>query len=423
MKEHDAGKDSAGRTLSATLFFTGFEGREDPDQLDEAEDGDSTDTPRPQTPAERDTAVTFRPDGEDFGLSGYGSCNRYEYWRVVREADAIVQVDRLTSICNDGHGMSGVGEDVVTIGPNAIEISSSGGSSWRWGGTTRYSLSPFQRLSESSDGYWTMANNHTASTLDYATFSGTTKWSAPLCDAGSAPNASDEPSDPDYEHLWIPTLPLDPALTTGAWKTTSLAECATRVDATAKPGYLLSGTPGTPEDGRMRVVATPDGVVLIEIDDDKIVGPTARPETTDHLEVWTGIAPSWDDTCISVDPADRVMRSWNVRLSDGKVTAGHGKPPVQDLAIERIADPSGTIRFRLQVDPVRGLTLVHADNDDGSKLERRVATSLLVEGHPETLGRIASPTDIFACVAKSGVLTREMRIEPFEQDPPLTEDR
>ena len=108
-------------------------------------------------------------------------------------------------------------------------------------------------------------------------------------------------------------------------------------------------------------------------------------------------------------PDTKGVLAWDVRVADGKVTAGFGKPPVKDLLVERATDPDGTVRFKLGLPAGKqAVTIAYADSDGGGKIERRIATSALSEGRVQTLGKLAGAADHVRCAAQDGGLVPEL---------------
>lgn len=412
VKEHPAGKDANGRALSAALFFVGVN-----DLRAEAEDASQGgaadpeagegDPPAPDTVPPSDPNLTLESNGATFGVGSYDSCFEYEYWRIVRDGSHIVEADRVAEICNDGHGAAGLGEDSVTVGPNSIEVSTSGGSAWRWAEATRYSLSPFVRKLQMWSGYWSMAHNHERGQIDWESLTGDTTWYSPPCDeSGAVPEPPEDgpPASSEHAHLWIPSLPLDPAFLANGWKTTRLDRCAASIDAAGVTGYLLSGKEGTAADSQLRILAAEGGALFVEVVDDTVVAE-------DRLEVWVGPpVPTFSEHCI--DPTTTGVFSWNVRVTDARVTAGFGKPAPTSLTAERADDPSGAVRFRLVPPPLqKALTIAYADSDGGKKIERRIATSRLVDGRLATMGSLSPAGEHLSCTVKDGALVPQIRPE------------
>lgn len=407
VKEHTAGTDAQGRSLSAVLFYLGQETDEEP-AAEPKQDGPNVD-PNAEDEApinDRDATVAFEPNGERFEALTFGTCVRYEYWRVVRSGDQIVEANRLAPICNDGHGASGIGEDVVTVGPNSFTHSFNGGAGDRWDSTLTVSLSPFVRTHESWAEYSAIDTSRQETRVDWTRFSGTTTWFTPDCDENMEPKEGDG----EYSYAWIPQLKLDPSFVdAGGWKQTALGDCAVSINGAGAGGYVISGKAGDPSDASMRLVASQTGAVFVEVEDDKIVGSAASVKTSDHLEVWyANEAVARGASCS--DPSLKTMVSWNITLADGKVSPGFGKPKVADLSVEQVRDPKGFTRFRFGIGNGHALTFVYADTDDGKRVERRIATSSFVDGKHATLGELEHEVTLAQCGAQNGALAR--RVEP-----------
>lgn len=415
VREHDAGRDANKRALSVALFFVGAPEGTSPDAGGEAADEPDTQALEraergPLSPQERDPGLQLDHSGDRFSMSQPYTCFAYEYWRIVREGDVIVAGDKITDICNDGHGAAGMGEDEVLVSPNEVRIGTSGGSSWRWSKSVRYSLSPFVERGSTSESFWALSSNHADSHVDWDNFRGATVWTTQACDTNGQAIDGAAGALPEYTYEWIPTIALDPGFVASGWKTTFLHECAASIDAAGKRGHVITGSEADDAgDARVKVLAAKSGELFVEVIDDTVVGPTARPATDDHLEVWTAPQPpSWDAHCI--DPKDtKDVLAWDVRVADGKVTPGFGKPQAKLLSVERAADPDGTVRFKLGLPAgMNAVTIAYADSDGGGKIERRIATSALDGGRVATLGTLEAAADHVRCTAHNGGLVREL---------------
>ena len=421
--EHDAGTDARGRKLSVALFLVGYPAR-DTEEGDGEHEGatgaDEAETATEPVAPPRDTGISFAADGETFSMNEYGSCFAYEYWRVVREDGHIVESDRVAQICNDGNGAAGVGEDSVKVGANSFEIASSGGSAWRWSEGATYSLSPFVRTAQSSGEHWSVAFHRQESHVDWEAFSGGTEWTGQACGPGGEPSDEEDSMVLEYAYDWIPSVPLDPAFVANGWKTTELGACAASIDTSGQKGHVVSGRPrASGKDARVRVLAARSGELFVEVRDPEIHGPSARPSTDDHVEVWSAPAlPAWDARCIDPKSSAGVV-SWEVRIADGKVTPGFGKPAAASLVVERAADATGAVRLRLGVPRGQGaLTIAYADSEVAGKIARRIATSGLVDGQLATLGQVSSVEDHARCLVKGGALVPELLPVPEKVDAP-----
>lgn len=416
-RERAAGIDAAGRRLSVVSVYAGRE------RWDEGEEEDAK---------KPDGSAGGAAGAQDIGLSEgeredttsptFGGCHHIEYWLVTRRGEAIDAAVALLRLCNDGHGASGVGEDTVTIGDNALRYTTVGGSAWRWGAEHEISLSPLRVRSMESDGWWNLGPNMEETSWSWDQFAGKTTWYSPTCDAqGNPPEVSDgmeigpgERGGAEYAYAALPAVALDEGFAASGWKTTALGRCALHVDAGGEKGFVVHGKPGEAGDARMRVVAAAGGAALfVEIEDDRKVGPGARWLTDDHLEIWLAPRmPSYMDHCIG--ERDAPMQ-WGVRIADGKVFPGAGEPDPAALTVERAEGPGGVTRLKIGLPQKQeGVTVVYSDSDDGKKQERLIATSRLRFGKLPTLGRLrAIPAEAASCRAVNGKLEpAEKPVEP-----------
>lgn len=430
LTKHEAGVDEKGQSLSVALFYVGVR-HDDPEGGDSEESaGDEGEAPsaeeggassaveggapsaveRPteaKTKEEQHPNVTFTQTGERFDASYSGACKKYEYWRVTRQGTELVDAHPVTSICNDGHGVSGIGEDMVFVGPNRMEISSSGGSAWRWSNDRMYSLSPFVMETESRETNLAAAFNHEDRKSDWKRFVGETTWFSPPCAEDGSPQGiavGDAEFPPDYAYTWIPSVELPADYLATGWKTTRIEGCSASIDATGKAGYLISGEASTAQDTRIRILSAQDKAFVIEVEDDKLVGE-------DRLEVWLGPPlQDWSSSCVFATQKDDVV-SWNVRATDGKVTPATGKPKAKALPVERASGEDGSLRFKISLpEDRRAMTVVYADSDGGKKVERRIATSRLSDkGYSVSLGDTTPVDERAWCSVKEGRLIRGLK--------------
>lgn len=96
-------------------------------------------------------------DGDDPANGGT------EYW-LLNGAKPI----NVLSLCNDGYGAAGMGEDSVTFSANRMVHVQAGGSSWRWDSTDTLSLVPLRILSQASCSFHNVEPN--TGTLDQVDF-------------------------------------------------------------------------------------------------------------------------------------------------------------------------------------------------------------------------------------------------------------
>lgn len=344
----------------------------------------------------------------------HAGCHRIDYWRVTWSGDAVEDTTKLLDTCNDGYGAASVGQDTITIGDNAFTHAVSGGSAWRWSDTTERTLTPLRTRRTSSFGYWNVSVNFQETQWSFDDFAGTTSWYSPPCDANGAPDlppalldsGPGERGDHEYTFASIPQAEVDASFATSGWKTAGLGRCALSIDGTGKGGFVTYGKPGEASDATLRVFSAPPGTLYVEIEDDKLVGPSANWVRDDHLEIWLGKAlPSYDQHCVD---AGNLPQQWGIRVADGKVFPAFGKPDALALSVERAAPAGGVgpVRFKIVLPgDHEALTVVYSDSD-GGKQERLLATSKLAHGKLPTLGKVTRfPREVLTCQLVEGRLT------------------
>lgn len=375
-KQRPAGADRQGRALTVVSVDRGWLAR-DPDAAGPTGDGLAE--------------IVEEEHGDSFS-PGPGGCRQFAYWLVVGDPAAPISVQPILELCNDGNGAAGLGEDSVTISDNTLEHSSLGGSNWRWNFKKVVELAPLRLRSVEHDGYFAAGDNTEARRWSFDAFAGEVRWYSPPCNAQGSPQDDAGATRREYAYAAIPTLALAPAFVDGGWKHSGPGRCALAIDAAGQQGHIIHGQPGAPEDASLRVVAAPigeaagEGVVLfVELTDDRWVGPGARWLTDDHLELWVGeTRPSYMDHCID---ADRPQQ-WAIRIADGRVFAGHGKPDPAAITVERhTVGERVRLRVQLRRSPA-ALTVVYSDSDDGKAQERLISSSALTFGRLETLGAL-----------------------------------
>jgi hypothetical protein len=358
------------------------------------------------------------------------NCLNEEYWLAVGDLAHPTSTRLLLQLCNDGYGAAGVGEDDVAVKPNQISWTEDGGSNWRWGNGRVLQLAPLTFLSDTNQSYWTLGNNVEQSTWSWATFSGRDDWYSPTCGPdGTEPDPDGDvdigelPSDGKYySYDLVPSVTLDPAYVAGGWKSASPGTCSDVVDGSPGHGFTISGAANAASpaaDSSMRVTASPDGTLYVEITDDHWVDGAANWIDDDHLELWmlSGDSGDWE-SCVS-PPSGGSLIQWGIRASDGAVFPGYGKPSAK-LGVER-APGTNPVRFKLTLpwgstDPSSGFfALVYSDSDDGKTQERLIATSNLSYGVAWTLGQLrAVDNEVATCALTGGALTPHV---PVSTDP------
>lgn len=404
--ERSAGIDREGRRLFVVSVYRGRDVFND-----NADEGGEPITVTPTTPGadigidEGERSDTISP------RLGPTSCHIFEYWLVVREGAVIPAAQLLASICNEGHGAAGVGEDTITIGDNSFEHTQAGGSNWRWSRHDVVELSPLRVVRTEETGGWTLGSNESKASWNWDEFRGLTEWYSPPCDSdGNPPSSASGAASTSYAYSPIPQIQIDASFSASAWKTRGLGRCALNADATGKGGFVIQGSPGAESDAALRVVAAEENDIFVEIDDDHTIGPSAKWASDDRLELWlTKKHPGYMDHCLS--PGGEAPRQWIIRAADGKVFAGVGKPHPSDITVERVVAGDLT-RFHIRIPSKHeGITLAYADTDDGRTVERVIATSRLIPGQRATLGeRRSISASTAVCRFDGAALAPEVRL-------------
>lgn len=159
---------------------------------------------------------------------------------------------------------------------------------------------------------------------------------------------------------WIPipdvTLPDGYAGdASGAWTCHTIKGCSAVIDGTKGHGFVTFGHRLASDPTFLAVVSGRWTFVQIEgkppeaEDDANWVG-------TDHLEVWVAEESHSGVECVEHAPVEQ----WGVRMSDGQVFPGVGKPATL-LRAERATCGPHTIEMRIELPEKRGaLTVAHS---------------------------------------------------------------
>lgn len=394
-----AGKDAEGRALWVLTVDLGLESLSDAEPPSDSSSSDLEEEPNQDTTRAR-----------------YGSCHRFEYWRMVEGAPDLSQL--LVTVCNDGYGASGVGEDTVSIGDNLFSVATSGGSAWRWSQSTKRALYPQKTLTTTQQGNWNLGPNTFERTVDWERFTGREAWFSPACNAQGEPPEGEgrEANDPGFESVLIPRMTLDPAFRSDGYRTVALGRCAVDVDGTGAQGFVTFGERAARAEGFVRAVLSDQQELFVEVHDPHPSGASARWVRDDHLEIWLPSgsdaapppAPGYMDHCL---PKDDGPKQWGIRVADGKVFSGYGKPKESDLSVERSASVDGSVHFKVRLPgQPAAMTLGYSDGD-GKKQRRVVATSLVRKGTRASLGAFLDGGEQATCRVEAGRLEPVIRGE------------
>lgn len=342
------------------------------------------------------------------------ACVPREAWLVRRGAKTATR-QLLVTVCNDGYGAAGLGEDVFEVEGSNFRHRQMGGSNWRWATVRELSLSPLAWRSRGESSWWTLGPNRYEASMDFHTLRGRVELELPTCDEdGTLPVDLESASTQAFEHAPIPQFVLPLSEPHDRWKTTALGECALTIDASGEGGYLVHGAKGDPSDAAMKVALDASGVLFVEITDDLYVGPTARWLVDDHVELWLTDETLSTEGCTE---GKRPAKQWGIRLADGKIFPAHGKPGPLVAEVHRLDDR--VVRLRIELPAHEAFAVVYSDGDDGRTQERLLATSRLAFGDGRSLGTARRiPSEVATCELHDG-LTRLRFASPTGPDRPL----
>ena len=364
-KSHDGGKSPAGSALTVVEVHLGLKDKPE-DVRDGCRSGD---------------------DKVDGGV---------EYWLL----DGTAAPKQLLKLCNDGYGAAGVGEDEVTVGPNRLVHTQSGGSAWRWDGTYTFTLSPWRVTSERDCSYHNVSEaSGTETDIDYATMTVRSI-------AKDRTNKNNDVGCPDWpagasEHFTLqpaaglfgaydivtPFLGTDPTsfkIPSG----TAIGDCAPAMTTAGANGFVVHGKPAaTAEAAEIRAVALSLSSLLIQVFDPAAATQAAPAGGSwinlPHLELWIGRNGENLRTRLSLDDLFQI----GVDL-DGRVHEGVGnKTALPSVERWQARDASGrpVIVLRLswadQYALLGGAALVYSQAEAG-KQARLVATTGIVNNRP-----------------------------------------
>lgn len=333
------------------------------------------------------------------GEAEFGQCIPEERWLV--RAGKPPQKRLALSLCNDGYGSAGMGEDAVTVKDNRLVHDQYGGSAWRWQVVREFQLSPPRLLQESHTSFHTTTSQFADEwKWSWERFSGERVRTLSDCNEEGLPDLREEARSQSVKSALIPQWPLPAEFRSDGWKTTGLGACA------ALAPFVTAGRPGSAEDTSLRVLASGPTELWLEVTDDAFT-------PGDHLELWlTDELRRTNEGCLG--PAGKQATQWLIALPGGKVSGGHrstiGLPRVE------VAHFGAVARVKLSYPPGdwSGVTVLYADSDDGLRPERVIATSQFRFAQSATLGLLHPVAPAQAtCEVIDGVLTpRDRSIIP-----------
>ncbi|TDQ84260.1 hypothetical protein A8950_0808 [Dongia mobilis] len=313
-----------------------------------------------------------------------------EFWLLAGDAAPV----QILSLCNDGYGASGVGEDLVEIGDNIVTHSQYGGSAWRWQVSKTIRLDPLAVLREESCSYHNVAPGSGRLTLvDHTTLSareygwvvaGRAEDDLPMgCPEAPADATLPLPPQPAGETLAGYAVPAPFAADASQMpEGTTLGSCGLSLATDGARGFLIHGAAAAPERAaELRVIAETENALLIQVRD-PLASDNAGATSwvgQPHVEIWTAQEGAGDGATEHVQIGITL---------DGLVHEGKGKlaqPPAvtswpaldelgREVTVLRVvwADPYGFLA---------GLGVVYSQAE-GGRQKRLVANAPIRKNTP-----------------------------------------
>jgi hypothetical protein len=378
----------------------------------------------PDEPASQEDDEDAEDEGgpESGDADARNDCHPYEYYLVVHTKGKIRSRAFLSEACNNAYGAAGVGEDNVSVDKETRTFTHAqeGGSAWRWDNSVTVGLDPLRIVSISDGSFWTIDTDATSRSADWNhdTFEGNESWSIPDCEGRRKQEEAEKrdaaarqdgfASSKSFNALIVPRVQLPAAFVQDGWRSIGIGNCGAFVDGD-KHGFAIYGGKGSATDATMRAVVSKEGVLFVEIADDRWTSSGKTWVKEDHLELWLAPAgsTSTEMLCDSPLPPDP-SKQWGIRISDGAVFAGFGSPEL--LAGVEVVRAGHTARARIPLgdrlkDDGAPLTVVYSDSDDGVHQKRLLATSTVDRGQELSLGHVRDVDPAHAtCVVKGKTL-------------------
>jgi hypothetical protein len=316
-----------------------------------------------------------------------------EFWLLAGAAEP----RQILSLCNDGYGAAGVGEDVVEIGDNAVTHSQYGGSAWRWQVTRTIRLDPLAVLREESCSYHNVTPGSGRLTLvDRATMAAREfAWATdgkvedelpmgcPEMPTGVPADAALPLPQSGDEVLGGYAVPAPFAADASQLpEGTTLGSCGLSLTTDGGGGFLIHGAAAAPDRAaELRVIAETENSLLIQLRD-PLAGDNAAATSwvgQPHIEIWTAQ---------DVDGDEGIQYVQIGITLDGKVHEGKGKlAQMPEVTPWKALDEQGravTVLRLVWADPygfLSGLGIVYSQAE-GGKQKRLVANAPIRKNRP-----------------------------------------
>lgn len=344
-----------------------------------------------------------KPDDQDRGcINGNDRDGGVEYWLL----EGTTAPRRILKLCNDGYGISGVGEDHVEVGPNRLSHHQYGGSAWRWVSDVTYTLSPFRAVHEQDCSYHNANEaSGTALDLDFRTRvvrslakdstqnnpgMGCAEWPARF--AARAGDATLGAYPVIAPWLGEPSIPAG----------TAIGDCVVTMTTSGENGFAVWGTPAPANRAaEIKVLAVGWNILYVQVFDPLATSAAAGPTigtswiNLPHLEVWVGHN---DENLRTMLPLGQLSQV-GIDLSGG-VHRGVGKAdaPVPEVERWQARDERGRPVVALRITwpgshpLLNGVALAYSQAENG-KQARLVATTGIVNNRPLYVPEIVSLSD------------------------------
>ena len=350
-----------------------------------------------------------------------------EYWLLERQQTP----RKILTLCNDGYGASGVGEDIITVGNNRFTHTQAGGSASRWESTVTLSLSPLRRLSTEGCNFHTL--NPADGEVSWETYDPLRTFA--LVKDRTFPKLEEKigMGCPEKSKIWqwktnptpgvLAALPIPrPNNTEGEHGLaispgTALGSCGVDMSLNGAPGFLVFGKADPIRIGYVRALVPSDNTLIVQIHDTYADSGTAENWIhTNHLEIWTA---SDLDLGESVRPPANKVTQIGVTL-DGKVYRGVGIAPFPNVETWSATDEQNrTVRvlklhWQQEYALTYGFLLAYAQAEVGKQV-RTVANAGITRNRPDYLPYNKSISDGCRVENRRVELIREVDLPLVQQ--------
>lgn len=348
-----------------------------------------------------DPSLACRPMENDAEPNG-----GYEFWLMKGEGAP----QKILSLCNDGYGAAGTGEDSVTIRNGRLVLTQHGGSAWQWDIVKVIELDPLRKVSEEQCDYYhdpanlsgvakrtdlkTMQTRSAAFAGDASSRDGVNEAACPPLDETPLPLPRENVAygqnvlaplyDPDDDKAQL--LP----------EGTGLGNCATMLASNGQDGFRSFSENETDGKGlRVKAIAETHSSLIVQIDDPLEAAfdgeiPRGHPA---FIEIWTQSERQF----ASNQPLPETLQGSRIYV-DGQVEKIYGdEHSVAEVKIWKAMTPKGPTQvMRIAwADPLAliygaGLLYQQAMDKNGNRLDggqpfRTIANFEFRDGRPRYL--------------------------------------